>query len=265
VLDSGVLARHVDPKLIEYPESGHTSIVAVEDASFWFQNRNRAITAVLRRYPPPGPIWDVGAGNGFQARHLEREGYPVVVVEPGPDGCANARGRGVGTVIQSTLEALFLPSGSLAALAYFDVLEHLESPGPLLEESLRVLRAGGRIYLTVPAYNWLWSHEDVLAQHKRRYTAGALRELLQSAGLDIEYLSYYCRPLLLPIFLLRTLPYRLLRRKAPAEGTTRSHQHAPPAPARAVLDHLLARECRVLENGSERRFGASLICVAHRP
>jgi SAM-dependent methyltransferase len=265
VLDSGVLARSVDPRTIAYPESGNALAMEVEDESFWFRHRNRVITALLQRYPPAGPIWDVGGGNGFQTRHLERAGYDVVMVEPGPVGCENARGRGVGTVIRSTLEELALPSHSIAALGYFDLLEHLEDPHPLLHESLRVLRSGGRAYLAVPAYNWLWSHEDTFAEHKRRYTARTLSDVLGLAGFDVEYLSYYFRPLVIPVFLLRALPYRMSKRKGSEKDSFNPGEHTPSGLARSLIDHLLEREHRWLASGSRRRVGASLLCVARRP
>ncbi len=265
VLDSDGMAAGTDSDLIEYPESGHALLLEVEEQSFWFQHRNRVLAAVLQRYPPSGTIWDVGGGNGFQARHLQSEGHEVVMVEPGPVGCANAHARGVRRIVRSTLEELSLPTGSLAALGYFDVLEHLETPRPLLEESLRVLREGGRVYIAVPAFNWLWSQEDVYAQHKRRYTAKALRQDLMEAGFEIDYLSYYFLPLVAPIFFLRALPFRLMPGKSPAESRFTPSEHSRGGFARAALDYFLDREHRSLMRGARGRFGSSILCVGRRP
>ena len=39
-----------------------------------------------------------------------------------------------------------------------------------MSELARVLRPGGRLLASVPAYQWAWSDHDVRAGHHRRYT-----------------------------------------------------------------------------------------------
>lgn len=246
---------------LSYPDDGASLLAEVEDTSFWFRHRNEIIAAVLERFPVDGTIWDVGGGNGYQARMLERAGRSVVLVEPGATGCRNAVARGVSTVVRATLDGLRLPGGSLAAITLFDVIEHLPDPSSLLCEVVRVLRPGGRVFVTVPAYEVLWSDEDDYALHHRRYTRARLEQELSAAGLEVEYSSHFFQSLVAPIALLRALPYRVTRRK----GTPRSTdvgEHSPGGVAQRAIEWMLRRELSSIHAGAALRFGASIVAVA---
>src|SRR5579863_2596381 len=76
---------------VSYPSEGNESCFELEDDSFWFQHRNRCIRAIVGGFPPAGPLFDVGGGNGFVSLGLQRAGWQCVVVEPGRSGALNAR------------------------------------------------------------------------------------------------------------------------------------------------------------------------------
>lgn len=250
---------------VAYPEEGNELTMKVEDASFWFAHRNRVLASLLERFPVEGALWDVGGGNGFQARFLEERGIPVVLVEPGPAGCRNARGRGVQQVVEGTLQALHLPEGRLAAISLFDVLEHLSDAPGMLAECRRVLRPGGRLFVTVPAFGFLWSDEDVYARHERRYTRAALVAELRRAGFRVEFASYYFQFLLLPVFLLRTLPYRLMPwKRGRGNETMDPTEHTPSRRSLAVMKAFLDRELARIRAGKPLRFGSSVVAVVRK-
>ena len=56
-----------DNDVLSYPAYGNEACFEVEDHSFWFRHRNHCIQELVRKFPPngKGPIFDVGAGNGF--------------------------------------------------------------------------------------------------------------------------------------------------------------------------------------------------------
>ncbi len=199
---------------VSYPSTGNEACFEIEDHSFWFQHRNRSIASIVRGFPPAGAIFDIGGGNGFVSLGLQKAGWQSIVVEPGNAGAINARGRGLENVVCATLEDAGFRSHSLPAAGLFDVLEHIADDGEFLRTLRDRLIVGGRIYLTVPAYQWLWSAEDVSAGHFRRYTLSSLASVFGQSGFEIEFASYIFSPLPMPILLRRTIPSLLGRRNA---------------------------------------------------
>jgi SAM-dependent methyltransferase len=250
---------------VSYPERGNDLYFAIEDQSFWFRHRNRCILELVRLFPPPGPIFDIGGGNGFVASALQQAGFEVVLVEPGPRGAGNAQRRGVQYVIQAAFEdAGFLPE-SLPSISLFDVVEHIEDEHGMLRSLVRVLAPGGRMYLTVPAERWLWSHEDVSAGHYRRYSLPGLTDALTRAGLEVEYASCFFGFLLIPTLLRRVLPFRLgIAAKEPTPEQVRADHVVSGVTAR-ILEILTARELRRIAQGRVIRIGGSCLAVARKP
>ena len=246
---------------VNYPEEGADLTATIEETSFWFRHRNQVLELILERYPPGGTLWDVGGGNGFQAMALERSGRSVVMVEPGATGCHNARKRGVRWVAQATLESLSLPAGWVHGISMLDVLEHLRDPRAVLREAHRVLRPGGRAYVTVPAFGVLWSDEDIYARHERRYRTETLSADLEQSGFVVEYITHYFQPLFLPILLLRSLPYRITGGKPQEMDLS---EHKPGGVGQRILEAMLARERNALSRGRRLAFGSSLIAVGRK-
>jgi SAM-dependent methyltransferase len=250
---------------VSYPVDGHAGCYQIEDHSFWFGHRNDCIAAMVQRNPPPpGSFLDIGGGNGFVSQRLQAEGYDVVLLEPGPTGAANARlGRGLPVVICATVgDAGFKPE-SFAALGMFDVIEHIEDDRAFLAEASRLIPSGGMLYLTVPCHGWLWSRADVIAGHYRRHTYATLRTLL-APDFDIDYMSYFFQPLILPLLALRALPYRLgFQRRRGVLATETEHGAGDGILAR-MLGRMLRGEVAKVSTGKAMSFGASCLVAARK-
>lgn len=249
---------------IAYPEIGNEASFALEEHSFWFQHRNRCILAYLKRFPPAGALFDIGGGNGFVAQALHASGFPVALVEPGPAGAKHGKQRGIPDVICATLaDAQFLPR-TLPAIGMFDVLEHIDDDAAALASVHRVLVDAGLLYLTVPAYSWLWSYEDEYAGHCRRYTCASLRTRLRRAGFDVLAATYIFSFLPAPVLLWRTLPTLLgMRRHHAAQTAATEHQMTPGLGGR-FLNWLLRKEHERLVSGGVIPFGGSCLVVAKK-
>jgi SAM-dependent methyltransferase len=260
---SGVFKVGFDLKEIEYPEEANQLFFEFEDSSFWFRHRNEVILSLVGLFRPSGTLIDVGGGNGFQALKLQDFHSRTLLLEPGENGCLNARKRGVKNIVNSTLQALQLKTGVVkGGLAFFDVLEHLDEPVEILTESFRILSGDGLIYVSVPAFDILWSHEDIYARHKRRYNLEGLKAELISVGFKVEFISYYFAPLFLPIFLLRCIPFRLGFSKV---NVSDSNDHKAKGLILRVVDWLLNRELDSIKKLKRAWFGSSIICVARKP
>ncbi|MCP3982759.1 MAG: class I SAM-dependent methyltransferase [bacterium] len=250
---------------LSYPEAGNQRCLAIESAgSFWFEHRNACILEALQTHPPAGSLFDVGGGNGVVALAIQESGIDTVLLEPGADGATNARARGVHTVACSTLEDAGIEPGTLPAVGLFDVLEHIEDDRGFLRELAQRLVPEGQIYLTVPAYTWLWSGEDEYAGHHRRYTQSGTARLLESAGFEVLYQTCFFLSLPLPILLLRTLPSLLGFRGAEAREQEAREHRAPGGPIGWALTRVQAFELWAIRRGTRLPVGGSILAVARR-
>jgi SAM-dependent methyltransferase len=253
---------------VSYPEWGNQACFDVEDSSFWFRHRNACILEALRQYPPPGPLFDIGGGNGFVAKAMQDVGLEVVLVEPGAVGAVNARQRGIEHVVLATLEDAGFVPGSLPAVGLFDVVEHMEDDHKFLQTIHTHLASQGRVYLTVPAYQALWSEADVVAGHHRRYSRHALRELIERSDLKVEFATGFFQFLPPAILAMRVIPYRLgwKVRPEPQDGDTKmASQHKVKSELIGrILNRMQQRELAGIRARRQNKFGASWLLVAQK-
>jgi len=178
-----------------------------EDKHWWFASRTRALLAMLDPLLPGRDLslLDVGCGAGNMIHHLSRYGQ-VKGVEVDPRPVAVARRRGYDVDQGDATHRLAYDDASFDAVTALDVIEHNADDMSILREVQRVLKPGGQVVITVPAFMWLWSHNDDLNAHVRRYAAGELRRKLQATGFRIRRLSYnnfFVFPLAAPLIWLR--------------------------------------------------------------
>jgi len=256
-------AKHHSP--IAYPEDGNRFCYGVEEESFWFNHRNSFILEALQRYPPKGTLFDIGGGNGFVAKAICESGIETVLVEPGVEGIYNAKRRGIDQLVCASLEDADFNNYSLPAVGMFDVLEHIKNDIDFLSMIRRLLVPEGRLYLTVPAYRFLWSTEDDFAQHYRRYSIRKLKDRLGLTGFSIEYATYIFATLPVPIFLLRTLPSQLGWRKRNDFSREKSELSPRSDTANNFLDRILRIELKILRRRKTLPFGGSCLIVAKSP
>jgi SAM-dependent methyltransferase len=245
---------------VSYPEHGNAAYLQIEDRSFWFRHRNRCIASVVRRFDPQGVLLDIGGGNGYVSKGLTEAGIACALLEPGIEGALAARARGVDPVICARLEDIGMASGSVSAAGMFDVLEHIEDEAAALRQVHALMRPGGRLFLTVPAYAFLHSAEDVAAGHFRRYTLRRLTRAVIDSGFKPEYGTYLFAPLPPFVLMLRTLPSLLGLRQA-SDDELHSSEHVREGFSARIIDRLLVREAQRIEAGGTIPFGTSCLAV----
>ena len=255
----------INDQEVSYPSNGNESTFIVEDDSFWFKHRNTCIASLVKSYPPEdnGTIFDIGGGNGVVSAELAKEGFDVALVEPGRTGAFNAKGRGLKNIICATISTAKFKQKSFPAVGLFDVIEHVEDDLSFLKSIRDLMKKGGRLYVTVPSYSFLWSEEDVLAGHFRRYALRDITSMLKAAGFEIEFSSYIFRFLPVPIYLLRSLPYKIGWFTLDSKSSNISRDHAVKGGiTNKILSSILQQELKNLNNKKSMRFGGSCILVA---
>lgn len=208
--ENGIWVSNVRDQ-VSYPSEGNDLCFATEDRSFWFRHRNRVILELMKLFPFKNNFADVGGGNGFQSKSISEEfrEQEIFLVEPGYQGCRNARSRGVKNVYNLTSERFDFERFDIGGVGLFDVVEHIENHEDFLGQIARQTKPGTMMYITVPAFNTLWSGTDDLAGHFRRYTKGSLAKVLSSAGFETLYSTYFFTYVPVPLFAVRVLPQRL--------------------------------------------------------
>ncbi len=250
---------------VSFPEEGNAVCFGLEDRSFWFRHRNNVLAAAVACFPPPpGPILDIGGGNGFVTRRLLDEGFPTILMEPGETGAWNARiRRKLPLVVCSTLEQSGLPKESVAAVGCFDVLEHIEDDTAFIRNIAEILQPGGMLYLAVPAGHWLWSQTDVYSGHYRRYDRRSIMDVV-GGEFELLYFTHFFSWLTIPLFLLKALPSRLgLLRKETVFLSETEHGTNSSGLA-SIMSFLLRGEVPMIQRGRSRRVGTSILAVARK-
>lgn len=161
-----------------------------------FDIRYHAMLAmVAARVPPPGSLFEIGAGAGFFLKAAERAGWTVAgteILEAAIGFAGDRLGLELG---REAAEQLAAPAGSADVVAMFEVIEHLLDPRIVLEKVRSVLRPGGLVVLSTPNFNSLsrralgagWAVLSP-AEHVYYFTKGSLRQLLTQAGFsDVEF------------------------------------------------------------------------------
>ena len=86
------------------------------------------------------------------------------------------------------------------------------------------------VILTMPAYQWLWSREDVIAGHYMRADKRALMQIFKIAGFEPIEVSYFFSAI---------LPFLLLRRWIfKDDGAPLNKDEKPRVKINPVMNHL---------------------------
>lgn len=262
-------SKHIE-QLVSYPVDESRIYAEIEDCSFWFQHRNALIAALAQKWAPGAAFCDVGGGNGVVAAALQAQGRQVTLIEPGRAACACARDvRKITHVHEGTLEDANIDPHPL--LGAFDVVEHIDDSVGFLKTMQDQTTPGGTVIIAVPAFQWLWSNEDTDVGHFRRYTRQSLRQELEAAGWSVEHTSHFFSFLVLPIAVMRALPWRLGLRKSREDGSATDaariqREHAGGNRQLAELAQRVFRwEIPWILRGRSLPFGSSIIAIAKNP
>ena len=251
-----------------YDPSFFEQLAEIEDRHFWFRARNRLILELSRKISrglrPGYPVLEVGCGTGNVLRVL-RQACPdgmVVGLELWFDGLRYAQKRGAGLLVQGDVRNC--PFGKQFDLVgMFDVLEHLPEDQETLRSLCELLAPGGRLLLTVPAHQFLWSYFDEAAHHCRRYAAEEIREKLRAAGFEVEFLSQFMASIFPMVWAFRKLS-GLRFGGGKARNLADEDFRVVPV-VNPILTVLLNLEARWLASGRRLPLGTSLVVVARRP
>jgi SAM-dependent methyltransferase len=210
---------------------------------WWYRARREVLAALIERttdLPRRARLLEIGCGTGHNLAMLGRFGrVDALELDDQARGLAEQRlGRSVMRAPLPKIEDV--PDNSYHLIGAFDVIEHIDDDRAALASIATKLTRGGKLIVTVPAHQWMWSPHDVVNHHKRRYSKRSLRALIEASPLNLEKIGYF-NSLLFPVAVAERMASRL-------RGNDNAELKMPAAPLNTALKtvfeaerHLIAR------------------------
>jgi SAM-dependent methyltransferase len=236
------------------PGRAQTGSASIQHPGYWwYRARALLLEVALRDYlGTPQRMLDVGSADGPSVSWMRGNHWRTAIdVDP--------RGLKPGEGVCASAMALPFPDETFDVVGAFDVIEHCEPEVQAVSELARVLSPGGRLLVSVPAYNWAWSDHDEQAGHYRRYTRKRLVRAVEGGGLVVERATYGFAGVF-PFFAAERLKRRLTK---PEPALEKQLPRVSPTMDK-VLMGLTRAEARALRR-RDLPFGSSVILAATKP
>lgn len=246
--------------------AAYEQFATLEEDHFWFRGRRAIFFTLLDRYVDGRRdlnVLEIGCGAGGLLRRLSAYGAATGVELDGELAALSQERSGASTVCGNAYTLPFA-DGSQDLVCLFDALEHMPDEDQALREVNRVLRPGGTVFFSVPAYQFLYANNDRVAHHCRRYTRRRLRRVVEANGFAPRKLTYFNTilfPLILPAVLLGKLRERLFGLKDPNHTNL---SYSPPGFINRALAFIMGSE-RMLLRSVNFPTGHSLIGIFSKP
>jgi hypothetical protein len=144
----------------------------------------------------------------------------------------------------------------------FDVLEHIPEDQETLRLAHDSLRPDGKFLLTVPAHQSMWSYFDDAACHCRRYSSDGVRQKLENAGFEVEFLTEFMACIFPLAWSYRKLSG--LRKKSNSTRQLASEEFRLVPMINGLLAGMLSLEAKWVSRGRSVPIGTSILAVARK-
>lgn len=160
----------------------------------WELSRVECVINEVKKYHKGNKILDIGCGDSYLDYKLIEE-IPEIDKIYGIDiYVQNEINDGKYSVVNSYSK---LKKNKFDTILMFDVLEHVEDDFEFIEKTVYpLLKDDGRIILTVPAYQSLFSKHDMELKHFRRYNVKMMIDRCKKTKLNIINYHYFYATLL---------------------------------------------------------------------
>jgi len=233
----------------------YAEMATLQDSHWWFLGRRAVLSRIIKALslPPEARILEIGSGMGGNLRMLQDFGE-VTAVEADESARRWSQQRMGLRILPGVLpEQLPDVREKFDLICLLDVLEHIRDDTAALAALPPLLADNGRVLVTVPAYQWLWSAHDEKLHHFRRYTAVGLESVARRSGYVIERIGYF-NTLLFPVAAATRLFARLSGTKTVAGNSL------PPPFINRMLRRVFEAESSMIQ-AVRLPFGVSIFAV----
>ena len=170
-------------------------------------------------------------------------------------------------VIEGSILELPFEDNYFDFVCAFDVIEHVEDDKKAVSEMNRVCKSKGKICITVPAFQNLWSHHDEINHHFRRYKMKEIENLfnLQSEELNQNYSfeilrkTYFNFFLFIPIWLFRRVISFFLQSRIRTGSGSDFEVYKSNYLLDSILKRVFSLEKKLFRRNISFPFGVSLL------
>ena len=237
-----------------------------EDTHWWYRGMRGVMFTLLglrrRGYAPT--ILDAGCGTGGTLHALREAGHGGAEgFDFSPIALHFCRQRGLENVRPGSVTDIPFPDDTFDIAISCDVITDAgtEDEERAIRELYRILKPGGRLFLNLPAFDFLRSEHDRATSVARRYRRGQIAAKLKRQGFRIRRNTYW-NMFLFPV----VVAVRLLRRERPEDlnEPARSDIAVPPEPVNTLLTLIMWVES-LLVRYFDLPVGSSVAVVAVKP
>lgn len=230
----------------------------VEKYHWWFVGRKKLLKSLLfsLKLQKNSITLDIGCGTGANLNTLELEGLYPIGLDQSIYAINLVREKYNYPLLVADVNKIPLKNKSIGLIIAMDIFEHLEDDSNGINESYRVLKEDGLLFLTVPAFKFLWGIQDKVTGHKRRYTKKDIMKKLEAAGFNILKSSYFNFFLFLPILFTRW-GIHFLNLKIASENEINF------PPLNLLFKAIFSSEVSILKYISFP-FGTSIFCIGRK-
>jgi len=227
----------------EYLESDFKILKEMQDKHFWYSGRHSLINTILKKYRNANhkEFIDLGGGTGGWINYLssfnELNNCQIALGDSSVVALKISQ-----KILDEKVDLYHIDLMSLEwknkwdIIFLLDVIEHCPSDEHIFNQIYEALKPGGLLIVTTPALDILWSYNDVLAQHLRRYKKSDYVKLANGSNFKLIETRYFMF-FLSPIYLITRIFIPFLTSGKFNQNITKSEHNVP----NKLINYLLTK------------------------
>lgn len=216
----------------------------------WELSRVECVIKEVKKYHNGSKILDIGCGDSYLDYKLIDE-IPEIEKVYGIDIHAKEEIKDGKYLVLNDYSKL--KNKKFDTILMFDVLEHIEDDIDFLKKTVYpLLKDNGRIILTVPAYQSLFSKHDMELKHFRRYNVKMMKERCNKSKLKIIKYHYFYASL---------LPFRFITKLLNKDNKVNEWKYDEKHILTKFMRGILDIDYNICKKMNKLSFGLSLFIV----